>query len=129
MPSVEERVLAAINMDDLLAFLGQMVAFESLGGNESPIQRFLAGYMQSLGMEVDVWDLDFKALSQHPAFSTEIDRAEGLGVVGTMGNGDGKSLIFNGHIDVVPAGDLANWHTPPWKMTVADGKVYGRGAL
>ncbi len=129
MPTVEERVLAAINMDDLLAFLGQMVAFESLGGNESPIQRFLAEYMQSLGMEVDVWDLDFAALSQHPAFSTEIDRAEGLGVVGTMGNGEGKSLIFNGHIDVVPAGDPANWHTPPWQATVADGNVYGRGAL
>ncbi len=129
MPTVEERVLAAINMDELLAFLGEMVAFESLGGNESGIQRFLAGYMQSLGMEVDVWDLDFEALRQHPAFSTEIDRAEGLGVVGTMGNGEGQSLIFNGHIDVVPAGDLTNWHYPPWKATVADGKVYGRGAL
>src|SRR6476469_9666128 len=129
MPTVEERVLAAINIDDLLAFLGQMVAFPSLGGNESPIQRFLADYMQSLGMEVDVWDLDFPALSQHPAFSTEIDRAEGLGVIGTMGNGQGKSLIFNGHIDVVPAGDLANWNTSPWQATVADGKVYGRGAL
>lgn len=56
--------------------------------------------MQSLGMEVDVWDLDFEALRQHPAFSTEIDLAEGLGVVGTMGNGEGQSLIFNGHIDV-----------------------------
>ncbi len=129
MPTVEERVLAAINISDLLTFLGKMVAFESLGGNESPIQRFMAETMQSLDMEVDVWNLDFKALSQHPAFSTEIDRAEGLGVVGTMGNGEGKSLIFNGHIDVVPAGDLANWHSSPWQATVADGKVYGRGAL
>lgn len=129
MSTVEERVLAAINMDDLLAFLGQMVAFQSLGGNESPIQRFLAEYMKSLDMEVDVWELDFKSLSKHPAFSTEIDRTEGLGVVGTMGNGEGKSLIFNGHIDVVPAGDLANWHHPAWEATVADGKVYGRGAL
>ncbi len=129
MPTVEERVLAAINIDDLLAFIGQMVAFPSLGGNESPIQRFLANYLQSLGMEVDVWELDFAALSQHPAFSTEIDRAEGLGVVGTTGNGDGKSLIFNGHIDVVPAGDTANWHYPPFEATVANGNVYGRGAL
>ncbi len=129
MPTVEERVLAAINLDEMLAFLGQMVAFPSLGGNESPIQRFLAQYMQSLGMEVDVWDLDFEALRQHPAFSTEIDRPEGLGVVGTMGQGDGKSLIFNGHIDVVPAGDTANWHYQPFQATVADGNVYGRGAL
>lgn len=129
MPTVEERVLAAINMDELLAFLGQMVAFPSLGANESPIQRFLADYFRTLGMEVDVWDLDFAALSQHPAFSTEIDRPEGLGVVATMGNGEGKSLIFNGHIDVVPEGELANWHYPPFQATVADGKVYGRGAL
>ncbi len=129
MPTVEERVLAAININDLLVFLNQMVSFPSLGGDESPIQRFLAGYMQSLGMEVDVWELDFAALSQHPAYSIEIDRAEGLGVVGTMGNGEGKSLIYNGHIDVVPAGDLNNWHYPPFQATVADGKVYGRGAL
>ncbi|MCA0458352.1 MAG: ArgE/DapE family deacylase [Chloroflexi bacterium] len=129
MPTVEERVLAAINMDDLLAFLNQMVSFPSLGGNESDIQRFLAGYFQSLGMEVDVWDIDFAALSQHPAYSIEVERAEGLGVVGTMGSGEGKSLILNGHIDVVPAGDLNNWHYPPFQATVADGKVYGRGAL
>lgn len=129
MPTVEERVLAAINLDDLLAFLNRLVSFPSLGGHESDIQRFIAAYLRDLGMEVDVWTLDFAALSQHPAFSTEIDRAEGLGVVGTMGTGEGKALIFNGHIDVVPAGDLANWQYPPWQATVADGRVYGRGAL
>jgi acetylornithine deacetylase len=40
----------------------------------------------------------------------------------------GQSLILNGHVDVVPAGDEANWRTPPWQATVADGRVYGRGA-
>lgn len=43
MPTVEERVLAAINMDELLAFLGEMVAFESLGGNEFGYSTFSCG--------------------------------------------------------------------------------------
>jgi acetylornithine deacetylase len=36
---------------------------------------------------------------------------------------------LNGHVDVVPAGDEANWHYPPWQATVAENRVYGRGAL
>lgn len=43
--------------------------------------------------------------------------------------GGGDSLILNGHVDVVPAGDEANWHYPPWQGTITNGRVYGRGAL
>ena len=40
----------------------------------------------------------------------------------------GKRLIFNGHIDVVPEGDLANWRHHPWGGELEDGRIYGRGA-
>ncbi|MBN8617888.1 MAG: M20/M25/M40 family metallo-hydrolase, partial [Anaerolineae bacterium] len=126
---LEQRVLDAINIDDLLATLCQMVAFPSLGAHETPIQNFVAAFLRDIGMQVDVWQLDFAALSQHPAYSIEIERAEGLGVVGKMGAGSGPSLILNGHVDVVPAGELANWHYPPWQGTVTEDRVYGRGAL
>ena len=52
-------------------------------------------------------------------------------VVGTL-RGDGgeraRSLILNGHIDVVPAGDPAAWTHPPFAAEIADGKIWGRGA-
>jgi acetylornithine deacetylase len=40
----------------------------------------------------------------------------------------GRSLILNGHIDVVPAGPLDMWTTPPFEPRQADGWLYGRGA-
>ncbi len=37
-------------------------------------------------------------------------------------------FVFAGHTDVVPAGPLAQWHTPPFEPTVIDGFLHGRGA-
>lgn len=37
-------------------------------------------------------------------------------------------FAFAGHTDVVPAGELADWHTPPFTPTLIDGYLYGRGA-
>ena len=79
---------------------------------------------------MDVWELDFPLLEAHPAFSAEIERTEGLGVVGTMGEDrGGRSLILNGHVDVVPPGDESQWSFSPWEGRVEAGRVLGRGAL
>lgn len=37
-------------------------------------------------------------------------------------------LVFAGHTDVVPAGNLNHWHTPPFEPTIIDGYLHGRGA-
>ena len=37
-------------------------------------------------------------------------------------------LAFAGHTDVVPSGPVEQWHTPPFKPTIKDGFLYGRGA-
>jgi len=129
MEAIEKRVLEAIDKDGLLDYLCQLVAVPSLSGEETAAQEHVAQQMESTGLEVDVWPLDFAELKRHPAYTVEFDRKEGLGVVGSTGEGDGPSLIFNGHVDVVPAGDPANWRYPPWQGTIAGGRVYGRGAL
>ncbi|HSR32516.1 MAG TPA: ArgE/DapE family deacylase, partial [Anaerolineae bacterium] len=86
--------------------------------------------MARCGLEVDAWEIDFGQLRRHPAYSAEVEREHSLGVVGLMGRDHGgPSLILNGHVDVVPPGDEANWSYPPWQGTVDDGRVYGRGSV
>lgn len=50
-------------------------------------------------------------------------------VVGVVpGGGGGRSLMFNGHLDVVPAGNEDDWYRPPFSGDIADGRLHGRGA-
>lgn len=50
-------------------------------------------------------------------------------VVGAVGAGDGPSLAWNGHLDVVPAGDPATWSHDPWGGAIQDGRLVGRGSV
>jgi acetylornithine deacetylase len=124
----EAEVLNRINRDELLTDLSELISFESLGGAETPAQAWMAARLGQLGLEVDMWDLDFAALQRHPAFSMEVPREDGVGVVGTLGDGDGPTLVLNGHVDVVPVGDLTQWTVPPFAATIHGGQVFGRGA-
>jgi acetylornithine deacetylase/succinyl-diaminopimelate desuccinylase family protein len=50
-------------------------------------------------------------------------------VVAALGAGEGSSLAWNGHLDVVPAGDPTTWMLDPWGGTVRDGRLVGRGSV
>jgi acetylornithine deacetylase len=83
------------------------------------------------GYATDLWEIDVDAISGLPGFSPvpgNYDQA--LNVVAThrAHAQSGKSLILNGHIDVVPEGPLDMWHRPPYEPYVDDGWMYGRGA-
>lgn len=130
MRETEERVLDAIDVDGMMEYLRELIAVPSVNGEETAAQEHVAAQLETCGLDVDIWELDFAELRKHPAFSVEAERKRGLGVVGVLGtDGGGQSLIFNGHVDVVPPGDEGLWHYPPWQGSVSEGRVYGRGAV
>lgn len=61
---------------------------------------------------------------QYPCLIAHIGAPDGIDA-----NGDrGFRVVFNGHVDVVPVGDLAGWNFDPFGGIVEDGKIKGRGA-
>lgn len=49
-------------------------------------------------------------------------------LVATFTSGDGPSLLYNAHVDVVPIGSEEAWEYPPFAAEIANGRVYGRGS-
>jgi len=126
---LETRALAAIDMDGLVDTLCDLIRFESDQGRETAIQYHMAGMLDGMGMETDAWEIPLDEVRQHSSYGAEIERDRAIGVVGHWGHGQGRSLILNGHVDVVPAGQPERWTVPPYQATVRDGRVYGRGAV
>ncbi|MEP2681720.1 MAG: succinyl-diaminopimelate desuccinylase [Sulfitobacter sp.] len=59
---------------------------------------------------------------------TRVDRGGICNLFARWGNkGNTKSFGFNGHTDVVPIGDEADWSIPPFGAEIKDGIMYGRG--
>lgn len=128
LTSLEADVVNRIDRDAMLTDLNALIGIESLGGQETPAQEWMASRLRQMGLDVDAWEFDVSAMRHHEAFSMEVPRERGMGVVGTLGSGSGPTLMLNGHVDVVPVGDLSQWTVPPFAATLADGRVYGRGA-
>ncbi|WP_029099236.1 peptidase [Brevibacillus thermoruber] len=102
----------------------------SVQGKERSIQESIAETLHAMGLEVDLWVMEGDELLQHPYFvSPRTVFADSPNVVGVWkGTGGGRSIILNGHVDVVPAGDPAQWSHDPFSGEVVDGRLYGRGA-
>jgi acetylornithine deacetylase len=110
--------------------LRRLVQQPSVQGNESAAQYLIADKLFELKMDVDLWEPDGKELRKHPYFCSPRDDFTGSpNVVGVLkGSGGGRSMLLNGHIDVVPEGNPSQWDDEPYSGKVADGKLYGRGA-
>ena len=113
------------------AFLADLVAIPSLRGQEAPAQDLVEVALRDRGLSVDAWTIDAEALKPLPGFGpVEHDFSRARTVVGSHRPADvrGRSLILQGHVDVVPAGPLEMWSTPPFQPVIRDGWMHGRGA-
>ena len=133
-PAILDRLRAAVdrNFEAQTAFLADLVRFPSLRGREAPLQDWFARQMAARGYQVDRYTLADVPLENHEksAPMVDADPAASVQVVATKraGNPGGRSLIVQGHIDVVPEGPAEMWTHPPYGGVVRDGWLYGRGA-
>ena len=128
-----QKILDAVdaNFDAQLATTRDFVAIPSTRGAEGPCQDMIGDLLRQRGYEIDDWHIDLDELRDLRGFGPiEHDFSRARTVVGTLrphSNG-GKSLILQGHCDVVPPGPLELWETPPFQPVIKDGRMYGRGA-
>ena len=113
------RIINSVDdgFDEQVALTQELVKFPSVRGAEHTAQDFVAGEMRRRGLAVDRWRIDVEAIRHLPGFSpVHVDYENAFNVVGAHRHGaaKGKSLILNGHIDVVPTGPLDMWAIPPF---------------
>ena len=128
-----ERIEAAVEaaFERQIATTIAFSAIPSNRGQEGPCQDMLAGLLRERSYEVDDWIIDQDELKALPGYGpVETDFSRARTVVGTCrpAQETGRSLILQGHCDVVPAGPLDMWKTPPYQPVVKDGWLHGRGA-
>lgn len=129
---VERRVLDAIDDNALIDELVHLIRVPSTTGTdaESDLQHAQARAFEELDLEVDSWKFDLQELRSHPLYpGEETDRSEGYGVVAVT-PGDGvPALVLQGHVDVVPEGDLEKWEgRDPFGGDILGRVLHGRGA-
>jgi len=133
MTPSKERILAAVDrlFDSQVRFLETLVAFPSLRNAETAAQDFIEAALKERGYKVNRFRSDASRIGKHPAFSpATVSYDESWNIVGqrpAVGSG-GRSLAFNSHVDVVPAGSAHRWTSPPFAPVREGDWLYGRGA-
>jgi acetylornithine deacetylase len=127
--SSEARQAVERALPDTIAFLQELVRVTSLLGNEEPAQSLVEERLRGLGFEVVSVEPDPAELARHPGSGIPLLSYEGRrNLVATLAGGGGRSLLLNGHVDVVSEEPADRWTKPPFGAEIEDGRLYGRGA-
>ena len=82
-------------------------------GDETPVCEYIRDWLAEDGIESEI-------LGRTPERGNIIARIEG--------SNPEAGLMFMSHTDVVPVEEEEKWRFPPFSATIADGRIYGRGA-
>ncbi len=124
--------------DELFSFIQKLVQIPSLPGLEQKAQELVADKLKELKLDIDIVRSNFDELKDHPAFCDDnIPYENRINVIGRWRSSEkektdkyknARSLILNGHVDVVSPGNEDLWDYFPWSGKIKDGKLFGRGA-
>lgn len=114
-----DTVLAAIDESELVALTRDLIRIPSVvrpgdpTANEAAVAEYVRAWLAKEGLEIEVQDV-----------------APGRpNVLASVGEGtNGKTLLLEGHTDVVTEGNAAEWSHPPFGADLVDGRIYGRGS-
>lgn len=106
-----EGLLSKLDDSYALRRLEEMIAINSVVGQEGELAEYLRGELEALGLRCEVEEVE-------PGRPNVYARLEG--------EGPGKRLNFNGHTDTIPV--VEGWETDPFAPVVKDGRLYGLGA-
>lgn len=84
----------------------------NLPGDMDDIASYIRSWMEKRGFIVETYE----------------PRKGRISLVTEIGEEKRPTLILNGHMDVVPTGDLKRWKFPPYSGDIREGKILGRGA-
>ena len=133
MEKIEKQILNSINnlSDDILDFTCRLVAEPSTLGNEASAMEGMEAELKKLAFEPTRIEIDPAELSQHPGFAPVPWSYDGRFNVAARREASaegGRSVIFNGHLDVVSPEPVKLWDRDPYDPVEKDGWLYGRGA-
>lgn len=109
------------------AFLERLVAQPSTVGHESGALSVFADELTDLGFAIRWLELPADITADPSAGVPQPTSGPRVQVVGTLGPSEGRALLLNGHIDVVPADSPERWSSPPFIPRRDGSRLYGRG--
>lgn len=110
-----ERLKKEIDKEELIEIARDLIRIpsENPPGDETEVANVVKNWLKKFGFKIK----EYKSKEKR------------VNVIGTIeGNKSGKTLIWNGHMDVVPAGDLNSWKHDPYEAKVVGKRIYGRGS-
>ena len=132
-PGARRAILQAVDdmAPEATELLAGLVRHRSLLGEEAGCLDAMADAFATLGLAPRRVPVDAEALAATPGFSPPLLPYAGrdnVVAVHRPRNPNGRSLMLQGHVDVVPEGAADLWTTPPFEPSVRNGRLYGRGA-
>jgi acetylornithine deacetylase/succinyl-diaminopimelate desuccinylase family protein len=109
-----ELIQKHVSEEEVVGICRELVraASENPPGNEEAVAKVSQSLLGRLGLEAEF-----------------VEPLPGrISTVSSWGPSNGKTLLFNGHYDVVPVPDPDDWPHPPFDGAVDDGRLYGRGS-